>query len=227
MSSVKKIKGNYTISSVGASDNVSVITNTFTVTGNMVVTGGLTTIQSNNLATFDPTITLNANITGSTPFSGNSGIEVNRGTLATNPTTALYWNETVKAWQIAGNIRNSSTFSNIATSATSSGNVSAGTATRLAYYQSTGSTLVDTTANLTWASNSILTVTGNVVATNYLVNTKMYLKTGSSSVASLSGNIVVAAANANSGGTGIYINNGSSSDELVSKTKARKFGLIL
>ncbi len=227
MSSYKRISGNYTISSVGTTDNVSVITNTLTVAGNLVVTGSTTTIQSNNLATFDPTITLNANITGNTPFQGNSGIEVNRGTLSSNPTTALYWNETVKAWQIAANINNTSTYSNIATAGSASGIVGSGTATRLAYYPTTGTTLADTTANLTWASNSVLSVTGNVVATNYLVNTKLYLKTTSSAVASLSGNIVVAAATANSGGTGIYVNNGSSSDELVNKTKARKFGLIL
>lgn len=227
MSSVKRIRGDYTISSVSATDNVSISTNTLTVAGNLVVTGSMTTIQSTNIATFDPTITLNANITGNTPFSGNSGIEVNRGISSTNPITALYWNETVKAWQIAGNINNFSTFSNIATAATASGIVNSGTATRLAYYQTTGDTLVDTTANLTWSSNSVLTVTGNVVATNYLINNKLYLKTTSSAVASLSGNIVVAAATANSGGTGLYVNNGSSADELVSKTKARKFGLIL
>jgi hypothetical protein len=80
---------------------------------------------------------------------------------------------------------------------------------------------------LTWSSNSTLTVVGNVKSTNYLVDTKLYLKTNSSSVASLSGNIVVAAATPNSGGTGIYVNNGTSTDELVSKNKARKFGLIL
>lgn len=225
MSSVKRISGDYTISSVGASDNVSISTNTFTVNGNMVVTGSTTTIESNNISTYDPTISVNGNLTAnSSPFAGNSGLEVIRGN---QPTTAVYWNETVGAWQIASNIGSYVTYSNIATTGTSSGNVTPGIATRLAYYQSTGSTIVDTTANLTWISNSILSVTGNVVATNYLVDNKLYLKTNSSSFASLSGNIVVAAATPNSGGTGIYANNGTTTDELVSKTKARKFGLIL
>lgn len=225
MSSVKRISGDYTISSVGASDNVSVITNTFTVNGNFIVTGNTTTIQSNTISTFDPTITLNGNIaSNAAPFAGNSGVEVNRGN---QPTTALYWNETIDAWQIASNIANYTTYANILTGSAASGNVTTGTATRLAYYQATGSTVVDTGTNLTWTSNSVLTVTGNVVATNYLTNSKLYLKTTSSAVASLAGNIVVAAATANSGGTGLYVNNGSNADELVSKTKARKFGLIL
>lgn len=225
MGTTKRISGNYNITSVNQTDNVVITTNTLTVNGDLVVAGNTTTIQSNNISTYDPTISLNGNLTSSSsPFLGKSGIEVIRGN---QPTAALYWNENTSAWQITSNIGNLSTYENIATAAMASGVVSTGTATRLAYYQNTGTKVVDTTANLTWSSNSTLTVTGNVVATNYLVNTKVYLKKTSATVASLSGNIVVAAANANSGGTGIYINNGSASDELVSKTKARKFGLIL
>lgn len=224
MSTVKRISGNYTITSIQSNANVTVNTHTMTVNGNLVVTGNTTTIQSNNISTYDPTISVNGNLTASSsPFAGNSGLEVIRGN---QPTTALYWNETVKAWQITSNINNYSTYTNIATSGSASGTVNSGTATRLAYYATTGTAVSDTTANLTWVSNSVLSVIGNVVSTSSLINNKLYLKTTSSSVASLSGNIVVAAATPNSGGTGLYVNNTTTTDELVSKTKARKFAII-
>lgn len=224
MATFKRISGNYTIASIGTTDNVSVNTHTLTVNGNLVVTGNTTTIQSNNISTFDPTISVNGNLTtSSSPFSGNSGLEVVRGI---QPTAALYWNETVKAWQITSNIGNYATYANIATSSSASGVVDSGTATRLAYYATTGTTVSDTTANLTWTGNSVLAVVGNVKTTSVLVDSRMYLKTTSSSVASLSGNIVVAAANARQGGTGLYVNNTTATDELVSKTKARKFAIL-
>ena len=223
MSSVKRILGDYTISTVSADNTVG--TGNVVVQGNLIVTGNSTIIQSNNISTFDPTISLNSNLTtSSAPFSGYSGLEVIRGT---QPTSALYWNETVKAWQITSNIGNSSSYANIAMSGQSSGNVTAGTATQLGYYATTGTNISPTGTNLTWnASSSALTVTGNVIATSVLTNSKLYLKTTSATVAGLTGNIVVAANAAGQGGTGLFVNNTSKTDEVVSKTKARKFAIL-
>jgi hypothetical protein len=213
MSSVKRISGNYTISSIGTTDNVSISTNTLTVAGNLVVTGSMTTIQSNNIATFDPTITLNANIgSNSAPFAGNSGIEVNRGS---QPSTALYWNETVQAWQLVGNVNNPSTYANIGTTLTASGVVSPGTVSRLAYYAISGSTVEDTGANLTWNGSSTLTVTGNVDTTNANISTTLTLA-----------GVALTANSSGQGGTGVFAGDTSASAELVSKRKARKFAII-
>lgn len=224
MSTVKRILGDYTISSVGTG-NITFNTNTVTINGSLDVNGGITYIDTTELSILDPFISLNKSNTAA--FSSNSGVLVHK---TASDFAGIRFNNTAARWEVSTSTANTGTTGTwvaVATAGSASGNVSTGTATRLAYYQSNGSTVVDTTANLTWSGNSVLTVTGNVIATNYLTNNKLYLKTTSSAVASLSGNIVVAAAAPNSGGTGIYVNNGSNADELVSKTKARKFGLIL
>jgi hypothetical protein len=47
-----------------------------------------------------------------------------------------------------------------------SGNVNVGTSTRLAYYATSGQSISDTGANLTWNGSNLLTVTGNISAGN-------------------------------------------------------------
>jgi hypothetical protein len=66
--------------------NVIVTTNTFRVYGNLVAN-----TVSSVLDTYQPIITLNANLTPSSPpYSGQSGINVNRGS---ENTSYLHWHE--------------------------------------------------------------------------------------------------------------------------------------
>lgn len=223
MSSVKRILGDYTITSVDTG-NVTFNTDTVIINGNLDVNGGITYIDTTELNIFDPFISLNNSNTAS--FSSNGGVLVHK---TSDDYAGIRYNNTDAQWEVSvstGNTGTTGTWLPLATAGTATGNVSTGSATQLAYYQSNGSTVVETTANLTWVGNSVLTVIGNVKSTNYLVDNTLYLKTTSSSVASLDGNIVVAAANASQGGTGLYINNTSATDELVSKTKARKFAIL-
>jgi len=205
MSVTKRIAtGDYNLTTALTS-NVVVTTDTFHLYGNLYVQGNTTVVNVANISTADHTITLNSNV--SSPFAGNSGIEVYRG--PTNYIPAVYWNETVQSWQISTNIANPSSYANIATTATGSGTVGLGTATHLPYYATSTDTVVDGGANLTWNGSNLLTVTGNIATTNLVVN----------------GNYVTATT-ANTGGTGLYFNNGSVSGELISKTRALAFSII-
>ncbi len=205
MSVTKRIAtGNYNITTASTS-NVVMTTDTFVLYGNLYVQGNTSVVNVANISTADPTITLNSNV--STPFLGNSGIEVYRG--PTDYTSALYWNETVKNWQVAINIANVSTYSNISTESTGTGSVGFGNIGHLPYYAANVDTVVDAGANLIWDGTSILTVTGNIVTTNLEVNSTE-----------------ITATTAGAGGTGINFNNGTQTGELISKRKALAYSII-
>jgi len=196
MSVTKRIStGNYTITTAEAAGNVTVNTHTLTINGNLFVEGNATYINVANISTADPTILLNSN--AAVIYSGNSGIEVNRPGAAT---PAVYWNETVGAWQLATNIANASTYSNIGTTAESSGFVNPSTATYLTYYAATGDTVSGTGANLTWDGTDTLTVTGNVRTTGVQIADVAGIPDAVAGNITLSGDSTSGTA----GGTGTY-----------------------
>lgn len=219
MSVTKRIStGDYNLTTAAASANVVVTTDTFKINGNLFVQGSSSIINVANVSTADPTITLDSNVT--TPFLGNSGIEVNRGTGFSKP--ALYWNETVLSWQFTPNIADSSTYINIG-SGSGSGTVSTGTATQLAYYVTSGSTVANTGANLTWNGANLLNITGNVETNGIrLDNINVTPPPAIAAIVNIIGNT----AGNSPGGTGVYFNNNTESDELVSKTKAIAYSII-
>jgi hypothetical protein len=226
MSVTKRIStGNYNILTAQSAANTVITTHTLQIFGNLFVQGNTTTINVANISTADPTITLNSNV--SSPFLGNSGIEVNRGTGYATP--ALFWNETAGAWQIVSNIADPTSYSNIATILSGSGTVDSGTAGRIAYYASSGTTVSNTASTLTWDNtNSILQVTGNLRATTIRANSTLALVSGSDSPSAVTGNLVITGntTGGSAGGTGIYFNNGTESGELISKTKAVVYSII-
>ena len=205
MSVTKRIaSGDYNLTTTASVSNVVVTTTTLKIFGNLIVQGNSSFINVANISTADPTITLNANV--ASIFQGNSGLEINR---PASYTPALYWNETVKAWQIVGNIADTTSYANIATTTLGSGTVNAGTATHMPYYAANGTTVSDGGNNLTWNGANTLTITGNVSTTNLVLN-GTYLTIGT----------------VNSGGTGIYFNNAGTVDELASKSAAIKYSII-
>lgn len=205
MSVTKRIAtGNYSITTALTS-NVVMTTDTFVLYGNLYVQGNTSVVNVANVSTADHTITLNSNV--STPFLGNSGLEVYRG--ASNYIPGLFWNETTSTWQITSNTANASAYTNIATDLSGTGTVGVGTATHLPYYASSTDAVSDAGANLTWNGSNTLTVTGNIVTTNLRVN-----------------NTSITATTANAGGTGINFNNGTQTGELISKKKALAYSII-
>lgn len=221
MSVTKRIStGDYNLTTnVAAKSNVVITTDTFKIIGNLYVQGNTSIVNVANISTADPTITLNSNVT--TPFAGNSGIEINRG--PGNYTTGLFWNETSGTWQITSNIADPTAYEDIATSLSGSGTVNSGTSARLAYYAATGTAVSGTSANLTWTnSTSILRIIGN------LRTSGLQLANVSGTPATVTGNITISGntTGGSAGGTGIYFNNGTESGELVSKSKAVVYGII-
>ena len=219
MSVTKRIStGDYNLTTAAASANVVVTTDTFKIYGNLFVQGNTSVINVANISTADPTITLNSNVT--TPFLGNSGIQINRGAGYAEP--ALYWNETVGAWQITANLSNPTTYANIASALSGSGTVGVGVATHLPYYATSTDTVVDAGANLTWNGANLLTITGNVQTSGLrFANT-------SGVPSAVVGNIAMTGntTGGSVGGTGVYFNNNTESGELISKDKAIAYSII-
>lgn len=219
MSVTKRIStGDYNLTTAAASANVVVTTDTFKIYGNLFVQGNTSVINVANISTADPTITLDSNVT--TPFLGNSGIEVNRGNGYAKP--ALYWNETVAAWQITSNISNPAGYANISSTTSGSGTVGVGVATHLPYYAVSTDTVVDAGANLTWNGANLLAIGGNVQTSGLRFANTAGTPAATVGNINLSGNTT----GGSTGGSGIYFNNNVESDELISKTKAIAYSII-
>lgn len=217
MSVTKRIgTGDYNLATVTPGANVIVTTDTLKIYGNLYVQGNTSVVNVANISTADPTITLNSNVT--TPFAGNSGIEVFRGPSYAMP--AVLWNESQSVWQLTTNVANPSSYSNIQSGG--GGTVVYGDAGQLTYYAVSGTTLANTTSNLTWNGANLLTITGNVQTT------RLRFANTAGIPASVTGNITLSGntTGGSAGGTGIYFNNNTESDELVSKTKAIAYSII-
>lgn len=66
------------------------------VLGNVTILGSATTINTQTLSIADNIITINSNVTGGTPFIGDSGIEVLRGSATT---ATILWKEQNSQWE--------------------------------------------------------------------------------------------------------------------------------
>lgn len=217
MSVTKRIgTGDYNLATVTPGANVIVTTDTLKIYGNLYVQGNTSVVNVANISTADPTITLNSNVT--TPFAGNSGIEVFRGPSYAMP--AVLWNESLSTWQITSNVANPSSYSNIQSGG--GGTVVYGNAGQLTYYAVSGTTLANTTSNLTWNGANLLTITGNVQTAGLRFANIAGIPASVTGNITLSGNTTGGSA----GGTGIYFNNNTESDELTSKTKAIAYSII-
>lgn len=197
MSTVKNIRGDYTINSIGPTDKVNINTNLVTINGNLLVNGNTTTINTTDLAVRDNIVVLNANLWANTAPSLDAGIRVNRGS---SPNVEIKWNETVDAWQLTNN---GTTFSNI---------VVAGTG---------GS--IDITANLDLKTYTIYS--SNTDYVNFADN--VAIRNATVAPSALAGNTVIYSQTPGSGGSGIYVNNAVyTQQELATRSKAIAFSII-
>ena len=197
MAQTKRISGNYTIDPTGT---FSVLANT-TITGDLTVTGTQTTISSTDLAIKDRMIVLNQGETGAGITGTYAGIEVERGS-ATN--VVLRFNETTDTWQFTNN---GSTYGDIL-STTLTGDL-----------DTNGYNLTSGTSNQD--INLIPNGTGRVG-----IEGALKLNNQGSTPASATGATLLYAGTAGGGGSGVFFVDGSTSDELVSKSKAIVYGLI-
>jgi len=213
MSTHKRVNGDYAISTVGASDNVSITTHTVTITGNLNVAGTQTTVNSTDTDIADRLIVLNKGESGAGVTGNISGIQLDRGS---STDARLAYVESVDKWNI------------------DQGN---GTLTPIVSSASGLTTVVDDTSpqlggDLDINSNSIVSTSNGNIAISpngsgiTIINSA--IKLSEESDPSGEANVTkLYAKEAGSGGTGLYfVTDTFGPDELVSKSKAIVYGII-
>jgi len=214
MSHTQRFSDNYKLESIGGAGTVEIEATTLTVTGNLVVAGTNTAVNSTDLDIADKTIVLNKGETGAGVTSPvHSGIEIDRGTL-TN--TGLRYNDTSNKWELTND---GSTWADILAGA-SVGilNVVEDITPQL------GGALDVNGQTITSASNGDIVVDPN--GTGQLkINHAISLHNESDPSATADYNKLYAKT-PSEGGSGVFFVNSTTSDELVSKTKAMVFALI-
>ena len=215
MSYTQRFSDNYKLESIGGSGTVEIEATSLTVTGNLIVAGTSTEVNSTNLAITDKTIVLNKGESGAgvtSPF--HSGIEIDRGT-GTN--VGLRYFETDNKWQITND-------------GTSWANVLSGASVGIMNVveditPQLGGALDVNGQTITSASNGDIIIDPNGSG-QLKINHEVSLQNqGSDPSATASYNKLYAKTPGN-GGSGVFFVNSTSSDELVSKTKAMVFALI-
>jgi len=216
MSTNKRIQGDYNITTVNGSGttagNVVVTTTNLNVIGNLVVIGSTTSVESTNSLISDNTIVLNSGEAGAGVTLGYSGIEIERGSL-TN--TGFRWNESLTRWELTND---GSTWNPITSGGLS--NVVDDTSPQL------GGNLDVNGHKITSASNGNIVIDADGSGLVKLDDV-LTLQNQGSDPSSLSSYNKLYAKAPNNGGSGVYVVNATASDELVSKSKAVLFGLIL
>jgi len=205
MSHTKRIGGAYTISASGG----MTIDNELTVTGNLTVTGTTNSVETTNTRITDRVVTYNQGESGSGVTGQYAGIEIDRGSL---DDALLVFNETTDTFQISTD--GGSSYVNILTGSGGSG---------------LSDVVDDTTPQLGGGldlNSQDITGTGNIDITGSITTDSNLVLTDASAPSSISGATILYAGTASGGGTGLFFVDGSTSDELVSKSKAIVYGLI-
>lgn len=217
MSTHKRINGNYDITTIGASDTITLSTSLVTITGNLTVSGTQTTVNSTDTDIQDRVIVLNKGEAGTGVTGGTSGIEVDRG-ASTN--SRLVFDESNDKWSIDNG---SGSLAIIATSAGGTGleNVVEDTTPQL------GGDLDVNSQSIISASNGNIVIAPNGAGILHVDGSAVRLQNEGSDPTGQSGYTTVYAKAAGSGGTGLYAVSGTTTaDELVSKSKAIVYGII-
>jgi hypothetical protein len=177
------------------------------IDGNLTVLGAETIVNTTDLAISDNVIILNNGETGAGVTKGSAGIIIDRGTA---PNAVFGWDEAIDKWVISPDGIN---FANISAF---TGNLTAITAVEDDLNPRLG-------GNLNTLSNEIFSSTNNVI-----VNDALQLKT-QSTPANITQSSILYANTIGGGTTGLYVVNNTvtAGEELVTKTRAFGFSLIL
>jgi len=217
MSTHKRINGNYDITTLGASDVVTISSSAVTVTGNLTVSGTQTTVNSQDTDIQDRVIVLNKGEAGAGVTGGTSGLEVDRGS-STN--SRIVYDESNDKWSIDNG---SGSLTPIASSASGLGleNVVEDTIPQL------GGSLDVNGESIVSASNGNVVIAPDGTGILHVDGSAVRLQNEGSDPTGQSGYTTVYSKVAGSGGTGLYtVTDTTTADELVSKSKAVVFGII-
>jgi len=215
MSYTQRFSDNYKLESIGGAGTVEIEASSLTVTGNLTVSGTTTEVNSTDLAIDDKTIVLNKGETGAgVSAPTHSGIEIERGT---EDNVGLRYNDTTDTWQITND---GTTWNNILAGAgIGIENVVEDLSPQL------GGPLDVNGQTITSASNGDIVLDPN--GTGQLkINHEVSLQEQGGDPSSTASYNKLYAKTPGNGGSGVFFVNSSTSDELVSKTKAMVFALI-
>lgn len=211
MNTKKRIDGDYYIETINAGDMVHINSNT-EIDGNLTVNGNVTYINTEVLDVKDPFIMVNSSNTST--YGSNSGI-------LTHKTATTYagirYNNIDGRWELSTSTSDSGETGTWTEIGTATAGAVAGANTQV-QFNNAGS--FGASANMTFTDTSQLNVGGNINVTAGLQLADSAAPGAVTNTTVLHGGI------AGSGGTGVYFVDGSTTDELVSKSKAIVFGII-
>lgn len=210
MSQTKRVSGTYTISASSFT-----LDNDVTVTGNLTVTGTTNSVETTNTRITDNIVTYNQGASGAgVGGTGFSGIEIERGSL---DNALLVFDELDDTFKISTD--GGSSYVNLTTGGGGISNVVEDTTPQLGGDLDTNGFNI-TSARTNEDINVIPAGTGNLV-----IDSAIRLN-DQSTPSSVNNATLLYAATASGGGSGVFFVDGSTSDELVSKSKAIVYGLI-
>ena len=211
MSQTKRVSGAYTISATSVT-----LDNDVTISGNLTVTGTTNSVETTNTRITDNIVTYNQGATGAgVGGTGFSGIEIERGSL---DNALLVFDESDDSFKVSTN--GGSSYTALATGGGGLNNVVEDTTPQLG-----GDLDVNGKNIVSAASNEDIAIipsgTGKVT-----IEAGLKLNDQAITPTSAAGATILYADTASGGGTGLFFVDGSTSDELVSKSKAIVYGLI-
>jgi hypothetical protein len=213
MAQTKRVSGTYTIAATGG----ATIDSELTVTGNLTVTGTTNSVETTNSRISDNIVTYNQGASGAgVGGTGFSGIEIERGSL---DNALLVFDESDDSFKVSTD--GGSSYSAIQVGAASGiTSVVQDTTPQLGGdLDINGKNIVSATSNMD--IQLVPNGTGRVT-----VSSALKLNDQSSAPSSATGATLLYADTAAGGGSGVFFVDGSTSDELVSKSKAIVYGLI-
>lgn len=212
MAKTERITGAYNLSATGG---ITLASDT-TVGGNLTITGTTTTISATQTEIKDRVIVLNDGESGAGVTGRYSGLEIDRGS---SDNALIVFDENDDTFKVSTD--NGSTFDSILTG------VGAGlTSVVQDTTPQLGGDLDINSFNIVSAqSNEDIQLVPNGTG-RVTIASALKLNDLASAPASATGATLLYADTAAGGGTGVYFVDGSTSDELVSKSKAIVYGLI-
>ena len=213
MSTTKRILGDYEIQTIDSDGNpageVTVTSETFRVKGDLVVTGETTSVSETNLSISNNTILVNEGETGAGVTAGEAGLIVDRGTESD---AVLRWNETTDSWEIGldgGSFSSLGGLQNVVEDITP---------------QLGGNLDVNSQSIISTSNGDIVLAPDGTGSVTHDAPTKLINQPSTPS--STAGYNTLYAQTPAAGGTGLFVNNSTVNDELVSKSKAIVYGII-
>lgn len=211
MNTKKRIDGDYYIETINATDMVHIASNT-EIDGNLTVNGNVTYINTEQLDVKDPFVMVNMSNTAT--YASNAGLLTHKSATTF---AGIRYNTNDNKWELStstGSTGETGTWNEIGTAV--AGSV-AGANTQV---QFNNEGAFGASANLTFSDTSQLNIGGNVNVTAGLQLADV------AAPGAVTDTTVLHGGTAGSGGTGVYFVDGSTTDELVSKSKAIVFGII-